>query len=107
MFFVCLNFAFPFKSLKPREKAVIDVNFNTAVEKCGAYEVIFIGYLNLPSQYVRGPGFDRKIGYDMEPIRFKATGSIDKPNLTVEVDEDEIHFDIALGDLIKNTNVIS
>ena len=94
------------KHLKGREKSIIDVTFNTLVEQCKAYEVIFIGYLNLPTHYVKGPGFERKIGYDMEPIRFKATGSIDKPNLTVEMDDDELHFDMALGDLIKNRNVI-
>ena len=85
---------------------MIDVNFNTVGQKCGSFEVIFIGYLNLATQYVKGPGFDRKIGFEMEPIRFKATGSIDMPNLRVEVDEDELHFDMALGDLIKNEKVI-
>ena len=94
------------KSLKAREKTVIDVNFNTVVEKGGAYEVIFIGYLNLPTRYVKGPGFERKIGFDMEPIRFKATGNIETPNLRVEIDEEELSFDMALGDLIKNQNVI-
>lgn len=56
-------------------------------------------------KYIKGPGFERKVGYDKEPIKFKVTGTILKPNLTVEL-SDDLNFDIAIGDLIKNKDVI-
>ena len=45
------------------------------------------------------------MGFDKEPIRFKVTGKIDSPNLCIELN-DELHFDVALGDLIQNQKVI-
>jgi hypothetical protein len=54
---------------------------------------------------MKGEGFERKVGFDKEPIKFKATGKLDSPNLVVEVDEN-LHYDVALGDLInKERNV--
>ncbi len=43
--------------------------------------------------------------FEKEPVKFKVTGTIDSPSLTVEMN-DELHFDVALGDLIKNQKVL-
>lgn len=42
--------------------------------------------------------------FEKEPVRFKVTGQIDSPSLDVEFN-DELHFDVAIGDLIKNQSV--
>ena len=56
-------------------------------------------------QFVKGPGFERAISYDKEPVKFKASARLDDPHLVVEYDEMHdvhggLHFDVSLGDLI-------
>ena len=48
----------------------------------------------------------RTIGFDKEPLKFKATGQLDAPNLIVEYNE-ELHFDVAIGDMISDETVCS
>ncbi len=53
---------------------------------------------------MKGDNFERKIGFEKDPICFKVTAQLDSPNLIVELN-DELSFDIALGDLIQNKRV--
>jgi len=41
------------------------------------------------------------VSFEKEPIRFKATGQVEIPSLDIEFN-DELHFDVAIGDLIDN-----
>ena len=54
---------------------------------------------------MKGDGFERKIDFDKDPIRFKETAQLESPNLMVEFN-DELHFDLALGDLIHNKSSV-
>jgi hypothetical protein len=54
---------------------------------------------------VKGEGFNREICFSKEPISFKATAKLESPNLVVELNED-LHFDVSLGDLINEKIVI-
>lgn len=54
---------------------------------------------------IEGPGFKRSIGFDHNPIRFKATGNLELPNLVVEFDNEDLTFRTAIGDLIKKDEV--
>jgi hypothetical protein len=56
-------------------------------------------------QYLEGEGFSRKMGFDKEPIKFKATGNLEAPSLTVEYDNEDLNYLMATGDLINTTNV--
>lgn len=87
-------------TLRPRDKTTISITFNTHVENCQAYEAVFVGYLTVPEKYLKGEGFERKMGFDKEPIRFMATGEIESPNLVVEYDNEDLSFLVATGDLI-------
>jgi hypothetical protein len=60
--------------------------------------IFFLMILSL--KLVEGPGFKRKIGFECEPIRFKATGTLESPNLVVEYDNEDLKFLTAIGDLI-------
>ena len=93
-------------TLKPRDKTTINITFNTQIKKCQAYEAVFVGYLTLPQKYLEGEGFKRTIGFDKEPIRFKATANLDAPNLTIEYDNEDLSYNLATGDLINMSNVI-
>ena len=55
-------------------------------------------------QYLKGNGFERKIGFEKDPICFKVTSDLVSPNLVIEIN-DELHFDVTLGDLIQNKKV--
>lgn len=90
--------------MKPREKAIIEVFFNTATKKCQAYEAVFVGYFNLEPEYLKGTGFERKVNFEKDPICFKVTADLVSPNLVLEINDD-LHFDVTLGDLIQNKNV--
>jgi hypothetical protein len=75
------------------------------VNKCQSYEAIFVGYFNLAAKYQRGEGFERAVGFDREPLLFKATGKLESPHLLVENDED-LKFEIAFGELIKPNELV-
>lgn len=56
-------------------------------------------------KFIEGPGFKRKIGFECDPIRFKATGKLESPNLVVEFDNEDLMFRTAIGDLIRIDDV--
>ena len=56
-------------------------------------------------KYVEGQYFSRKINYEKEPVIFKATGTLESPNLIVEYDNDDLSFVVSTGDLINAENV--
>jgi hypothetical protein len=45
------------------------------------------------------------MGFDKEPIRFKATGTVVAPSLTVEYENEDLSYIMATGDLIDTANV--
>jgi hypothetical protein len=90
--------------LKPRERTNIEVSFNTNYEVCGEYNVVFVGYFKLEDRYLKGHGYQRKTGFEKEPVLFKATGKINEPSLCVELDDDELTINSSIGDLLKTKN---
>ena len=38
--------------MKPREKTIVEIFFNTETKQCQTYEAVFVGYLNLESSVI-------------------------------------------------------